>query len=140
MKKLITYIMHHRAVVLVVIALITLFFGYQMKNLKINSDIIKSLPEDDPAASMYKKIGEKYKGSTIGIIIFNSENLYSAKSIEDIARITETVKKIEGVEFCDQRGFRWQVTFEKDAEVTARIRAWNAKNDMFLDEKISNNR
>lgn len=90
--------MNHRAIVLIVIALITLFFGYQMRNLKINSDIINSLPEDDPAASMYKKIGEKYKGSTIGIIIFNSENLYSAKSIEDIARITETVNKVEGVE------------------------------------------
>src|SRR5574344_2671607 len=98
MKKLISYIMNHRAIVLIVIALITLFFGYQMRNLKINSDIINSLPEDDPAASMYKKIGEKYKGSTIGIIIFNSENLYSAKSIEDIDRITETVNKVEGVE------------------------------------------
>ncbi len=98
MKKTITFIMRNRVTVLIIIGLITLFFGYQMKNLRINSDIIKSLPEDDPAASMYKKIGEKYKGSTLGIIIYNSENLYTGKAIADIAMITETVKGIPGVE------------------------------------------
>jgi len=69
-----------------------------MSHLKISSDIIKSLPEDDPAAFMYKKIGEKYQGSTIGIIIYSAENLYTSKAIEDIANITETVKSISGVE------------------------------------------
>lgn len=90
--------MQQRVSVLIIIGLITLLFGYQMKNLKINSDIIKSLPKDDPAASMYKKIGDKYNGSTLGIIIFNAENLYTTKAIEDIARITETVMGISGVE------------------------------------------
>jgi uncharacterized protein len=90
--------MRYRVIVLVLITLITLFFGYQMKSLKINSDIIKSLPKDDPAASMYKKIGEKYKGSTLGIIILSSDNLYSPQTIKDIQRITDTLQNIEGIE------------------------------------------
>jgi len=72
--------------------------GWQMKNLKINSDIISSLPDDDPAAVLYKEIGEKYQGSTIGIIIVNSENLYSAQTIADVATITDIVQSTKGVE------------------------------------------
>jgi len=30
---------------------------YQVKNLTINSDIMSSLPDDDHAASLYKRIG-----------------------------------------------------------------------------------
>ncbi|HRR04276.1 MAG TPA: efflux RND transporter permease subunit, partial [Bacteroidales bacterium] len=77
---------------------ITLVMGWQMKNLKINSDIISSLPDDDPAAVLYKEIGEKYQGSTIGIIIVNSENLYSAQTIADVATITDIVQSTKGVE------------------------------------------
>ncbi len=98
MKKLVTKLIRHRVLVLIIIGVITLFFGFQLKNLKINSDIIKSLPKDDPAAVMYKKVGEKYKGSTLGIIIYNSKNLYSAVSIADIAKITDVVSGIKGVE------------------------------------------
>ena len=77
MKKTLSYIIKFRTLILLTILAITLVMGWQMKNLKINSDIISSLPDDDPAAVLYKEIGEKYQGSTIGIIIVNSENLYS---------------------------------------------------------------
>ncbi|MBK7479781.1 MAG: hypothetical protein IPI69_08675 [Bacteroidales bacterium] len=44
---------------LIIIAVIglTVFFSYEAKDLHINSDIISSLPDDDPAARLYKEIG-----------------------------------------------------------------------------------
>lgn len=98
MKKTLSYIIKFRTLILVTILAITLVMGWQMKNLKINSDIISSLPDDDPAAVLYKEIGEKYQGSTIGIIIVNSENLYSAQTIADVATITDIVQSTKGVE------------------------------------------
>lgn len=98
MKKTLSYIIKFRTLILLTILAITLVMGWQMKNLKINSDIISSLPDDDPAAVLYKEIGEKYQGSTIGIIIVNSENLYSAQTIADVATITDIVQSTKGVE------------------------------------------
>lgn len=98
MKKIFTFILKNRIAVLVIVAIITIFMGFQMGNLKINSDIINSLPDDDPAAVLYREIGDKYKGSTVGIIIITDDNLYSAKTISDLSKITEIVQNTKGIE------------------------------------------
>jgi len=40
--------------IIIIVSLLTAFFGYQLKDIKINSDIISSLPDDDPVAMLLK--------------------------------------------------------------------------------------
>lgn len=98
MNKVSKFIIQFRNLVILIIAAITVFMGIKMMDLKINSDIINSLPEDDPAAVLYKEIGEKYQGSAMGVVIIKSDSLYSNRTLSDINTITELIQNSDGIE------------------------------------------
>ena len=50
--------------------------AYQIKDLSIDSDIINSLPDDDSTAILYTKIGNKYEGNTIGMVIVQTDDVF----------------------------------------------------------------
>jgi hypothetical protein len=77
--------------------LITIFFGYQITNLKINADIITSLPDDDPAAKLFKDIGTEFGGNDMGMIVLETNDIFDAEVIERIRTLTDSVKFTQGV-------------------------------------------
>ncbi|MDX9695705.1 MAG: MMPL family transporter [Bacteroidales bacterium] len=97
MEKLAKSIIKFRWIIVITVLLLTLFFGYQMKNLTINSDIFSSLPDSDPAASLYKQIGEEFGGNNMGLIVLETENIYTKDVLENIQQITDTLRFIQGV-------------------------------------------
>ena len=97
MKKLSDKILAYKWFIIITVSITTLFFGYQVKNLSINADILSSLPDNDPDAVLLKQIGEKFGGNNMGIIILETDNIYKKEVIEDIVSITDTVSTIEGI-------------------------------------------
>src|SRR6056297_3419282 len=97
MKKLAEKIIQNKITITVITTIITIILGYQIKNIEINSDFIKSLPDDDPLAVQYKYIGEKYKGADMGMIIMETENIYNYEVLKHIRQITDSLKVINGV-------------------------------------------
>jgi len=83
--------------IIAIVAVLTIFLGYQIKNLQINSDVIKSLPDDDPDALLFKKIGEQFGGFEMGMIILETDNIFKKEVIEHIKQITDTLRTIEGI-------------------------------------------
>jgi predicted RND superfamily exporter protein len=71
--------------------------GFQLKNLRINADILNSLPDNDPDAVLLKEIGEKFGSNNMGIIILETDNVYQTKVLEDVKSITDTLVNIEGI-------------------------------------------
>jgi hypothetical protein len=84
---------------LIIIAVVglTVFFSYQAKNLHINSDIISSLPDDDPAARLYKEIGTQFGGNDMGMIVLETDDVFKAEVIQHIKQITDSLKYTNGV-------------------------------------------
>ena len=84
---------------LIIIAVVglTVFFSYQAKNLHINSDIISSLPDDDPAARLYKEIGTQFGGNDMGMIVLETDDVFKAEVIQHIVQITDSLKYSNGV-------------------------------------------
>lgn len=84
---------------LIIIAVVglTVFFSYQTKNLHINSDIISSLPDDDPAARLYKEIGTQFGGNDMGMIVLETDDVFKAEVIQHIKQITDSLKYTNGV-------------------------------------------
>jgi len=84
---------------LIIIAVVglTVFFSYQAKNLHINSDIISSLPDDDPAARLYKEIGTQFGGNDMGMIVLETDDIFKAEVIQHIKQITDSIKYTNGV-------------------------------------------
>ena len=97
MEKLAYGILKYRWLIIVVVILITGITGYQIKNIKINSDIISSLPDDDPDAALFKKIGEEFGGNDMGIVILETDNIYKKEVLEHVQAITDTIRDIDGI-------------------------------------------
>lgn len=97
MEKLARIILKFRLLIIILTAAITIFLGLQIPKLNINSDFIRSLPDDDPIARTYKYIGDEFKGTDLGIIIVQTENIYQKEIIAYIAQITDSLRVTEGV-------------------------------------------
>lgn len=83
--------------IIIVVFGLTVFFGYQIKFLTINSDIISSLPDDDPAAKLYKSIGKQFGGNDIGMIVLETDNVFKAEVIQHVKQVTDSLRVTNGV-------------------------------------------
>lgn len=97
MEKLSRAILKFRQIIIGVFILLTLFLGYQIKDIKINSDVISSLPDDDPHASLLKQVGEKFGGNRIGMVILENDNIFTTEVLQHVQMITDTLKEMEGI-------------------------------------------
>jgi hypothetical protein len=97
MENLAKAIVKFRWVIIVAVLALTGFLGYQIKDLKINSDVISSLPDDDPYASMLKKVGENFGGNRIGMVILETDNVFRTEVLQHVQMITDTLKLMEGI-------------------------------------------
>jgi len=75
----------------------TLFFGNEIRSLKIDADIVRSLPDEDPDAKLLKKIGKNFGGNNMGVIILETDNIYQTSVLEHIQIITDTLANIDGI-------------------------------------------
>ena len=64
MKKFADWVIRLRIPILVGVVVFTAFSGYSLRNLKINSDILSYLPQDDPNVVLFNKVGEKLGGTS----------------------------------------------------------------------------
>jgi hypothetical protein len=120
MNNLSKIIIRYKWLIVIVVAVLTAFLGYQLKDLKIDSDVIKSLPDDDPTAILYTEIGNKYGGNTVGMVIVQADDIFDAKVLEDVNQITNTIKYIDGIstvtsltDVIDIKGSDWGIEIGK---------------------------
>ena len=97
MNKLAKGIIKLKWLIIIVVIGLTAFLGYQITNLKIDSDIISSLPDDDPAALLYKEIGKEFGGNDMGMIIIETDDVFKKEVIEYVKQITDSLRVSEGV-------------------------------------------
>lgn len=86
--------------VIIVITLITLFFGYNIKNVQIDNDAYKFLPEDDPSRIAIDKADEIFGSSdniSVGIEA-NRGSIFTVEAIETISQLTKDIELLEVVD------------------------------------------
>ena len=96
-KNLSQQIVKLKWAVLLITAIITVFFGYQASGLTINADILESLPDNDNNARLLKEIGSDFGGNSIGIIILETDNIYKTEAIQHISDLTDSIGTIAGI-------------------------------------------
>jgi len=114
MNKIAKAIVKLRWVIIILVFGITAFFGYHISDIKINSDIINSLPDDDPTAHLYKEIGREFGGNDVGMIALETDNIYKTEVLEHIKQVTDSLKAMEGIstvtsltDIIDIKGEEW---------------------------------
>ena len=97
MRKFAELVIKHRVIIIVLVVVLTGFFGYQLKNLKINSDILTYLPQDDPLVVLFNEVGDKFGGSSLAMVALESDNVFNHKTLNRVDEITEKFKQMDGV-------------------------------------------
>jgi hydrophobe/amphiphile efflux-3 (HAE3) family protein len=97
MERLTQGIIKLKWIIIVIVIGLTFFFGYQIKYLTINSDILSSLPDDDTTALLYKKIGNQFGGNEIGMIVLETDDVFKTDVLQHIKQITDSLKITGGV-------------------------------------------
>ncbi|MFA5849016.1 MAG: efflux RND transporter permease subunit [Bacteroidales bacterium] len=97
MKKIAELIIKLKWLIIIFVSALTLFLGYQVKDLKIDSDIMNSLPDNDPAASLYKRIGVQFGGNDIGMIVLETDDIFKTDVLKHVMQVTDSLKITKGV-------------------------------------------
>ena len=97
MRKFANLVIKYRVVIIVLTIVLTGFLGYQLKNLKINSDILTYLPQDDPLVVLFNEVGNKFGGSSLAMVALETDNVFNYKTLNRVDEITERFKHMDGV-------------------------------------------
>lgn len=97
MGKLANSIIRYRKAVIVITLVLTVFFGYFIKDIKVNSDILSSLPKEDKTAILFNRIGKQYGGNDIAMIALETDNIFKKETLEQIRQITDSIKTINEI-------------------------------------------
>lgn len=97
MRKLANYIIKLRWIIIGSVLGLTIFFGIRIQDIRINSDILSTLPDDDPTGHLYKRIGTQYGGNDIGMIVLETDDVFRYDVLNHIKKITDSLKIMEGI-------------------------------------------
>ncbi len=97
MNRLADTIVRLRWLIILTAVLLTGYFGYRISGLKINSDLLSSLPDDDATALMYKNIGKEFEGNDMGMIALETDNVFKTGVLEHVKQITDSIRNTKGV-------------------------------------------
>ena len=96
-NKLVKSILRLRWIIISLVLLFTVFSGYQITRMQINSDVISSLPDDDPDAALLKRIANQFGSNKMGMVILENDDIFQTAVLEDVKQITDSIKMIDGV-------------------------------------------
>ena len=97
MERFTLRIIKYRWIIIFCVIALTLFLGYQIKSLTINSDILSTLPDDDPTALLYKNIGEQYGGNDIGMVVLETDDVFKTEVLQHIKQLTDSFRIAAGI-------------------------------------------
>ncbi|MEN3185617.1 MAG: MMPL family transporter [Atribacterota bacterium] len=100
MHRLIQGIMKHAWLILGLTILMTLFFGYGMRNTRFEDDITKYVPENDPQVSFYNSLSDRFSGfqKKSMIIALEFDDLFTPKNLSHLQAVVETIKGLSVVQ------------------------------------------
>ena len=78
--------------------LATVVLGAYALHIRIESSIESILPAGDPEVSYYENVRTTFGSDDIGVIGVRSDDLFAATTLEKIARVTDAVSRVSGVE------------------------------------------
>ena len=97
MEKLTERILKLKWLIITAVIVLTAVFALRLPMLTINSDLLSSLPDDDPVAVLYKNIGKEFGGNDIGMIALETGNVFTTRVLEEVKAITDSLQSMPGV-------------------------------------------
>jgi len=97
MEKISNWIVNKKWIVLSLVSLFTLFFTYELTKIKVDSNIINSLPAGDPDVRLFKEVGKEFGSNEIGMIIIKADQVLMPNVLDDIQKISDSLSQMDGI-------------------------------------------
>ncbi len=97
MKKFSKFIIKFRLIIILVTIGITIFFGYHLKDIEVNSDILSYLPDTDESVKLFNEIGDKFSGNSLAVIAIENKNIFNYETLNRIKKLTSAIKSDSGI-------------------------------------------
>lgn len=97
MERFSKFVIKARWFIIAFVLAASVFLGFQIRNIKINSDVISSLPADDKDAVLLKQIGEQFGGNRIGMVILDCDDVFTSEILQQVKQISDSISQIEGI-------------------------------------------
>jgi uncharacterized protein len=97
MKRLTDFVFRHRAAVIAVFLVLTSFFAFWIKDLRLNSDVITYLPREDEAVRLFNHLGDAFGQNDVVAVAVESEDVFTARTLQSVDRLTQALREVDGV-------------------------------------------
>ncbi|HCK99524.1 MAG TPA: hypothetical protein DHW42_05390, partial [Candidatus Marinimicrobia bacterium] len=99
MRKFAEWVIKYRVGIIVGTVIITAFMAFQLKNLEINSDVLKYLPQSAPHVILFNEVGDKFGGNSLAMVALEADDVFSFNTINRINIITQKFKEMPEISY-----------------------------------------
>ncbi|HJY84688.1 MAG TPA: MMPL family transporter, partial [Candidatus Binatia bacterium] len=97
MKRIAHFIVYRPKVLLFLIVLLTAFFAYYARQIRIDSSVASLLPQGDPEKLYYDEIRQLFGSDDVAVIGIITDNIYTTQVLQKVKRLTDEFRKIPEV-------------------------------------------
>lgn len=97
-KQFAHFIVRHKILIIISVIIITVFFGYFAKNVKVSSNLISLAPENHKELLALERTLNKFGSSTFIMISVKSDDAYSLSTLTKIKKISDELKKLPEID------------------------------------------
>lgn len=99
MRKFAELVLKYRIPIIIGTIIITIFMALQLGKLKINSDILEYLPQDDPNVVLFNEVGDKFGGNSLAMIALETDNIFNPATLNRVNIITQKFKEMPEISY-----------------------------------------
>jgi len=88
---------HPRIVLVVALCITVVLFGFA-RDVRFESSLASVLPKGDPAVAYYEETRTHFGSDDVAVIGVRADDVFAPATLEKIARVTDQLAKIDGVE------------------------------------------
>ena len=92
------WLVRHPVAVLAANLFVTAVLAVYALRIRVESSLESVLPKGDPATAYYEKIRRTFGGDNVAVVGMRCDDVFAAPTLEKLARVTEALGKIDGVE------------------------------------------
>ncbi|MDF1562905.1 MAG: MMPL family transporter [Deltaproteobacteria bacterium] len=91
-------ILRLRALIVILSLTATVLAALQLPDARLESDILRYLPQDDPDVVLFEEIGSAFGNNHVAMVALEMDDVFTVQGLELIRDLTRTYQATEGVE------------------------------------------
>ncbi|MBS3811575.1 MAG: hypothetical protein KGY44_06915, partial [Halanaerobiales bacterium] len=97
MNRLAKYINKYSVLIIIIVIVLTVFFGYHARKVNMTTNIKDFFPSDDFQVQTYEKIEDTFGAAEYIMIAISEKNIFKKSTIDKIDKLSNELAELKGV-------------------------------------------